>query len=529
MADDRPLLTLRGVCKSVRWDHTPSRHHLRRAAGEMRRPRRPERCRQDDAVQLRLRAARTEQGDHRLRRACARRAADLQAGPAGDRSHVPAHRGLHRHVPVRDHLIVAERARRRRGRLGGPAEHEPAPTRRGVAGVDETTRAGGHSPTSPIARSTALGLGQLPPGRAGAGPGGENRRFLLADEPSSGLDLRETADGGRGAASTCTDGTAVLLVEHDLGMVADVVRPGRGDGPRQHDRQGRLRRGDGRPRRSATPTWGRARGRAPVPEARRPLVQNVSAGYGPYRALFDVSFRRPARVASWPSSAPTAPASQRWPGRSPDWCQPTVGHGARWPGTDVTRLPAYRIARLGVAHVVEGRGVFSSLTVEENLALCLPPARRAPPARGKPRPRLRGLPASWASAASQAGSTLSGGQQRLLSLAKVLVVPPKLLVADELSLGLAPVVVDAGLRRPARDQPQRHRPARGRAAGRPGAPSWPPGPWCWTGARVAFDGEPDEARTAINELPSRDEAGARAAALVGHSPRDPPHTTEAAA
>jgi len=108
----------------------------------------------------------------------------------------------------------------------------------------------------------------------------------------------------------------------------------------------------------------------------------------------------------------------------------------------VTNLPAYRIARAGMAHVPEGRGILASLTVEENLTLvfrqragrrhvaaALERAYAAFPILGERR--------------KQRGGTLSGGQQRLLSLAKVLVVPPRLLIADELSLGLAPVVVDA--------------------------------------------------------------------------------------
>jgi branched-chain amino acid transport system ATP-binding protein len=95
-----------------------------------------------------------------------------------------------------------------------------------------------------------------------------------------------------------------------------------------------------------------------------------------------------------------------------------------------------------VANVPEGRAIFSKLTVEENLTIAF-------------RQRLgrRQVGASLATAydtypvlaerrRTLAGA-LSGGQQRLLSLAKVLVVPPKLLIADELSLGLAPLVVDA--------------------------------------------------------------------------------------
>jgi branched-chain amino acid transport system ATP-binding protein len=121
----------------------------------------------------------------------------------------------------------------------------------------------------------------------------------------------------------------------------------------------------------------------------------------------------------------------------------TATSGRIWlSGKDITTLPAFRIARLGMAHVVEGRGVFSTLTVEENLTLAfrqragrkllasnLERAYSAFPILGERRRQLAG--------------TLSGGQQRLLSLAKVLVVPPRVLVADELSLGLAPVVVDA--------------------------------------------------------------------------------------
>ncbi len=95
-----------------------------------------------------------------------------------------------------------------------------------------------------------------------------------------------------------------------------------------------------------------------------------------------------------------------------------------------------------MAHVVEGRGVFSSLTVEENLTL----AFRQRAGRQMLSFNLEKAYASFpilGERARRLAGTLSGGQQRLLSLAKVLVVPPKLLMADELSLGLAPAVVDS--------------------------------------------------------------------------------------
>jgi len=119
----------------------------------------------------------------------------------------------------------------------------------------------------------------------------------------------------------------------------------------------------------------------------------------------------------------------------------------------------------------------------------------------------------------QAAGTLSGGQQRLLSLAKVLVVPPKLLVADELSLGLAPVVVDAvyeGLEAINRNgtamlvveqQVDRALKLASKAL-------------VLDRGRVAYDGDPAAAATVIDQLLSRrEQAGARAAALVEESTR----------
>jgi branched-chain amino acid transport system ATP-binding protein len=169
-------------------------------------------------------------------------------------------------------------------------------------------------------------------------------------------------------------------------------------------------------------------------------LRNVSAAYGPYRALFDVSFRVPdggivALVGS--NGAGKSTVARTVTGL----VTASVGQ-VLFSGQDVTTMPAYKIARLGMAHVVEGRGVFSSLTVEENLTLAF---------RQRAGRRLLDSNLERAYTAfqilgdrrRQMAGTLSGGQQRLLSLAKVLVVPPQVLIADELSLGLAPVVVDA--------------------------------------------------------------------------------------
>jgi branched-chain amino acid transport system ATP-binding protein len=168
-------------------------------------------------------------------------------------------------------------------------------------------------------------------------------------------------------------------------------------------------------------------------------VQHVSASYGPYRALFDVSFRVPEGgvVALVGSNG----AGKSTVARTVTGLVAASSGQVLFSGRDVTMLPAYKIARLGMAHVVEGRGVFSSLTVEENLTLVF----RQRDGRGKLADNLGRAYEAFpilGERRRQLAGTLSGGQQRLLSLAKVLVVPPKVLIADELSLGLAPVVVD---------------------------------------------------------------------------------------
>ena len=110
-------------------------------------------------------------------------------------------------------------------------------------------------------------------------------------------------------------------------------------------------------------------------------------------------------------------------------------------GEDLTGARTNRFARAGVAHAPEGRSVFASLSVKENLTLSY---RRVFGRRGV-RPaldRAYELFPALSRRSSQAAGTLSGGEQRMLSMARVLVEVPKVLIADELSLGLAPIIVD---------------------------------------------------------------------------------------
>src|SRR5205823_13137627 len=101
-------------------------------------------------------------------------------------------------------------------------------------------------------------------------------------------------------------------------------------------------------------------------------------------------------------------------------------------GRDVTAVPSFQRARDGVMVVPEARGIFPGLTVEENLAISL----REPSLRQKAYERFPIL----SERRSQVAGLLSGGEQQMLSLAPALASPPTVLVADEPTLGLAPLL-----------------------------------------------------------------------------------------
>lgn len=196
----------------------------------------------------------------------------------------------------------------------------------------------------------------------------------------------------------------------------------------------------GRPPEGPTGRMSPAPDPLPVP-APDPLLEldGVSAAYGPYEALFDVSFRlRPGRALALVGANG---AGKSTVARVVTGLVPSTGGTIRFAGRDITGRPAYEIARLGLAHLTEGRAVFASLSVEENLTLWF---RRALGRRGVPEALDQAYEAFpfLRERRTQSAGTLSGGEQRMLALARVLVLGEQLLLVDELSFGLAPVVVD---------------------------------------------------------------------------------------
>lgn len=117
--------------------------------------------------------------------------------------------------------------------------------------------------------------------------------------------------------------------------------------------------------------------------------------------------------------------------------RPSAGH-VRFDGQDVTGAPPYRIAQRGIGLVPEGRQIFPTLSVEENLV-----ATAANRAGGAPRwdlPAIYALFPRLAERRRQSGAKLSGGEQQMLAIGRALMTNPRLLVLDEATEGLAPLI-----------------------------------------------------------------------------------------
>jgi ABC-type branched-subunit amino acid transport system ATPase component len=359
-------------------------------------------------------------------------------------------------MTVREHLLVAERARLGTGRLWKDCLNLARPSDEENERVERTLQLLGLVDAGDRrVEALSLGRGRLVElGRALM----TEPQLLLLDEPSSGLDQHETQELVAMLQEVQRDrGTAILLVEHDIGMVqafaqrlyvldfGTLIAQGETTDVMKDDAVHRAYLGElttthaeqtdgavvAEPAPASTTTATTA---APLLEMR-----NVDAAYGPFRALFGVSFS----VAEGSVTALLGGngAGKTTVARVVTGLVPVTSGDVVFDGTDIAGLPPWDIAALGVVHAPEGRSVFSSLTVEENLTLDFRRNLGRHEVSGGLQ-RAFGLFPRLGERRKQLAGTLSGGEQRMLALARVLVRPPRLLVVDELSLGLAPIVVD---------------------------------------------------------------------------------------
>jgi branched-chain amino acid transport system ATP-binding protein len=160
--------------------------------------------------------------------------------------------------------------------------------------------------------------------------------------------------------------------------------------------------------------------------------------YGPAQALFDVSLDVPAGgvvAVLGPNGAGKSTVARALSG-----LVPLAGGSVTFDGQDIGSWTPQRIRRAGIVHLPEGRGVFPALTVTENLRMAVATL----PRKERKEAIERGFEIfqPLAERRRQAAGLLSGGEQQMLSLARALILTPRLVIADEMSLGLAPKMVD---------------------------------------------------------------------------------------
>jgi len=293
-------------------------------------------------------------------------------------------------------------------------------------------------------------------------------RLLLLDEPSAGLNERETKALGALLRTLAAEGLAILLVEHDMSFVMgtcerihvlDFGRVIAVGGPTEIQadpevRSAYLGSSDADDATSAPPTVqagapsvsltdileekdvSAAPGAAADPASSVLALRGVAAGYGTIGVLYDVDLAiQPGQVYALlgPNGAGKSTTLKVASGQ----LRPT--RGELWfDGRKVTGATADALARTGVCLVPEGRGIFPNLTVTENLRMATYTGTglRDVLDRAFERfPRLR-------ERRKQVAGTLSGGEQQMLSMARAMAIDPKLLLLDELSMGLAPLIVE---------------------------------------------------------------------------------------
>ena len=372
-------------------------------------------------------------------------------------------------LTVREHLVIAHRAKHARRRIWSDlltmgSLRPPAQAERAI--VDELVELLGlGSVAGRPAQGLPVGMARLVElGRALAA----SPTVLLLDEPTSGLDSSETEELGSTLRSVTRErGISVLLIEHDVELVMRLssavfvldfgmlIASGSPEEVRANPAVRAAYLGEkvsdsdaeesecaaepGALSSLKSAVSSPATGAEPSEGAPLLAVENLSVRYGEAVALNGVSFCLGEGKAVAVLGANGAGKSSL--ARALSGLVPSREGRIVFAGDEINTWPPHRIRRAGLVQLPEGRAIFRELTVIENL-------RMAAATLGGRQARQQGVELALeifrplVDRRNQTAHLLSGGEQQMLSLARALITSPKLVIADEMSLGLAPHVVD---------------------------------------------------------------------------------------
>ena len=276
-------------------------------------------------------------------------------------------------------------------------------------------------------------------------------KLLLLDEVAAGLVGRELQMIIELVASIREEGVTLIIVEHVERVVRELVERvvvldwGKviAEGTPEEIAADRLVRevylGSGHTPVSRPAARRQPGGRGSAGRGAALRLRGVTAGYGSIIALRDVDLD----VADGEVVAVLGAngAGKTTLARAISGLTQVRSGAVELDGVDVSRKPTHERALLGIAHCQEGRRLFAGLSVDENLTLAAQ-SRQARAALAERRQWVHDLFPILADRRDQAAQTLSGGQQQMLAIARALMAHPRLVLFDEISLGLAPAAID---------------------------------------------------------------------------------------